>query len=110
MTTASRVATVLRAAGAVATLAVAVVVVAVSWSDSGVFTLLLAGVPAAAATAVLVAAARRTAAVPTTWVAAVVVLAWSVVTGLGAGAYFAAPGLVLLAAAVASAPSGGSRP
>lgn len=100
----------LRAAGAVATLATGAVVAAVSWADSGLFTLVLVGVPVLAAVPVLLLRSHPRAAAVATWVAALVVLAWSVLTGLGTGAYFAAPGVVLLVAAVAALPSGTPRP
>ncbi|MBB2923007.1 hypothetical protein [Cellulomonas cellasea] len=100
----------LRAAAAVATLVTGAVVAAVSWADSGPFTLVLVGVPALAVAPVLLLRARPRAAGIAAWVAAVVVLGWSVLTGLGSGAYFAAPGVVLLVAAIATLPGGAPTP
>ncbi|MDT0167136.1 hypothetical protein Q9R32_16410 [Actinotalea sp. AC32] len=104
-------AAVLRLLGVAATVVVAGVVAAVSWRD-GWFVAVLVGVPLVAAGAVLLATTRRAGVAVLTWVAAVVVLGWSVVTGLGTGGWFAGPGIVLLAAAVATSAqptSGGAR-
>ncbi|KGM09376.1 hypothetical protein N868_02400 [Cellulomonas carbonis T26] len=92
------------------TVAVAGAVVATSGRDAGWFVVPLVGVPLVAAAGVLVVTLRRSGAAGATWSAAVVVLGWALVTGLGTGGWFAAPGLVLLAAAVAtsSGPSTGS--
>lgn len=100
-----RFAALLRLVGAAATLVVAVLVAVVWWSDAGAFLLVLTGVPVVAvAPVVLLTTAGRPAAV-VTWSAALVVLPWGVLTGLGAGAWFTAPGLVLLAAALVSTPA-----
>lgn len=98
----SRISVGLRLTAAVATVAVAVVVAAVSWEDSGAFALVLAGVPTLAVVPLLVPRLRTRTAAIATWAAAGVVLAWSVLTGLGTGVYFAAPGILLLVAAIAS--------
>ncbi|MFS0700905.1 hypothetical protein AB6N24_13110 [Cellulomonas sp. 179-A 4D5 NHS] len=98
----SRISVGLRLVAAVATVAVAIVVAAVSWEGSGAFVLVLAGVPALAVLPLLIPHLRPRTAAIATWAAAAIVLAWSVLTGLGTGAYFAAPGVLLLVGAVAS--------
>lgn len=99
----SRFAAGLRITACLATGLVAVVV-AISWRDSGAAMLLVAGVPTLAAAVVLILTVRGHRALATTWLAAVVVLAWAVLTGLGTGFFFAAPGVLLLVAAIASIP------
>ncbi len=102
----SRTARALRLVAAVATLVVAIVVVTFSWADSGAGALVVAGVPSLAAAPSLVPRLRRRHAIVATWTAAVVVLGWAVLTSLGTGFYFAAPGLLLLVAAIASLSAG----
>ncbi|WP_258725138.1 hypothetical protein [Cellulomonas sp. NS3] len=98
----SRISVGLRLTAAVATIAVAIVIAAVSWEDSGAFALVLAGVPMLAVAPLLRPHLRPRTAAIATWAAAGIVLAWAVLTGLGTGAYFAAPGVLLLVAAIAS--------
>ncbi|WP_199422267.1 hypothetical protein [Actinotalea solisilvae] len=102
----------LRAVGVLATAVVAVVLVVGWWEDSGTGTLLVVGVPLAAAALVVLAGGGR-AANAVTWLAAVVVIGWALVTGLGAGFWFIVPGALLLTAAVDGAgisPADRARP
>lgn len=89
----------LRATGVLATVVVAAVIVVGWWEDSGTGTLLVVGVPLVAATLVVLAGTGRVAGA-VTWLAAVVVVGWALLTGLGAGAWFLVPGAILLTAAV----------
>jgi len=106
MSTKPGLAVALRVVGAVTTIVVAVVVAAISWADSGPFALALAGVPTAAAAPVLILTLRHRPGLIGVWVAAVVVLAWALLTGLGEGFYFLAPGALLLVAALATTANG----
>lgn len=88
--------------GAVGTIAVAVLVGVVSWTDSGPFALVLAAVPTVAVSPILFLTLRRRPAEVATWAGGVVVVAWGLLTGLGTGAYLLAPGAVVLLAALVS--------
>lgn len=78
------------------------------WSDTGVFALVLLGLPVLVClVAVLASGSRYARAV--TWGAAAVVLGWSLVLGLGVGLFFL-PVAFLLAAAAARHDSARSRP
>lgn len=70
--------------------------------ETGAFLLVLVGVPLAAALAVLGLSLTRRPSAVVTWVAAGVMLGWSLLTGLGAGLFFLVPAAVMLVAAVAS--------
>ena len=100
MTARSRIAAASRVLAGVATLVVAAVVAVVSWRDAGAFIWALAGVPVLAVTPMLALTARGRPARPATTVAAVVVVVWFLLTGLGTGSYFALPGALLLVAAL----------
>ncbi len=71
-------------------------------SDSGVAASYLLGVPTIAALLPLAADLVGRAVGVTTTLAAIVVLAWGLLLGLGDGVYFVIPALVLGAAAVVS--------
>jgi hypothetical protein len=75
-----------------------------AYDDSGWFAFMLLGIPLVDSVLALIAdyVGRWVAGV--TWIAALILIAWSLVTALGAGFYFLAPGLVMLVAAVLSAP------
>jgi hypothetical protein len=94
----------LRWAAALATAAVATVVAWPAWQDSGAYAIALVGVPVLCAGAALgtPTGGRRGAAVA--WCAAVVLLGWSLVHGLGLGGYFLGPSALGLAAAAAATP------
>ena len=100
-----RVAFVLRITAVVATTVVAAVVAWSAWrADTGVFTLALVGVPMAAALLVLGSTLARRPSGVVTWAAAVVLLGWGLLTGLGAGILFLGPAVLMVAAAAASTP------
>lgn len=87
-------------AGAV-TVGLAISFFPTAWDDSGAFAFVLVGVPVLAAALALsaVPAGRATA---LTWIAAVVMLGWSLITALGLGIYFLVPSLLLFLAAAMS--------
>jgi hypothetical protein len=97
-----RVAPALRVAAAAVTVLVAALAAAPAWRDGGAFAVLLVGVPLLCAGAALAAGRGRRGAVPVMGTAAVIMLVWSLLTGLGVGGWFLAPSALLLAAAVAS--------
>ena len=100
---AARVALALRLLAVVATTVVAGVVAWWAWQeDTGVFTLVLVGVPMAAALLVLGSTLARRPSGAVTWVAAVVLLGWALLTALGAGFLFLGPAVLMVAAAVVS--------
>ncbi len=84
------------------TLGIAVAVLPDTVSDSGVAASYLLGVPTIAALLPLAADLVGRAVGVTTTLAAIVVLAWGLLLGLGDGVYFVIPALVLGAAAVVS--------
>lgn len=108
----SRVAFALRMVAVVATTVTAGRVAWWAWQDgTGAFTLALVGVPMAAAVLVLAFTLARRPSRVVTWGAAVVMLAWSLLTGLGAGLFFLGPAVLMVVAAVASTQDGvASRP
>jgi hypothetical protein len=113
MTGRARIAVASRLFAGVATLLIAAVVAVISWRDAGAFTWALAGVPVVAIAPMLALTASGRPAKLATLIAAVVVVAWTVITGLGTGAYFAAPGVLLLLAALLTSawqPPTGERP
>ena len=91
-----------RIAACVFAVVVALIIVGPAWADSGAFALLLVGVPIflAAGSLLVKGHGRRTAAV--VWVAAVLMLGWALLTGLGSGLFFLGPAIVMVAAATAS--------
>ncbi len=95
---------VLRAAAAIATAAVAAVVAAPAWDDSGAYAIAVVGVPVLCAGAALGAPVGGRRGAVAAWCAAVVMLGWSLVHGLGLGGYFLGPSALLVAAAVAATP------
>ena len=98
-----RVAFALRLSAVAATVLVAAVVACSALQqDTGAFVLALVGVPLAAALLVLGSSLTRRPSGMVTWLAAVVMLGWSLLTGLGAGLFFLFPAAVMLVAAVAS--------
>jgi hypothetical protein len=74
-------------------------------ADSGTAAIYLLGVPVVAAVGPLVADRARRAVGITTTVAALVMLTWGLILGLGIGLWFVVPALLLAMAAVATASS-----
>ena len=100
----NRVAPALRFVAVAVTAGVAVALFVPAWRDSGSFAFALVGVPVASAGLVLgIGLAGRPTALAA-WIAAAVMLAWSLVTSLGLGAYFLGPSVLMMVAAVASTP------
>lgn len=98
----SRIASALRISAVIVTVVVAALVALPAWQDSGAFMFALIGIPVACAMLVLGVdlTGRPTALV--TWIAAAAMLAWSLVTSVGAGLYFLGPSVLMIAAAVGS--------
>ncbi|GAA3463757.1 hypothetical protein ACFFSW_31390 [Saccharothrix longispora] len=84
------------------TVGIAVALFPVVWSDSGGATAYLLGLPLVVAAAVVAADLTGRAVGVVTAVAALVMLVWALVLGLGPGVYFALPALILGLAALAS--------
>lgn len=85
-----------------ATVAISVALLPGTLSDSGGATVYLLGVPLVAAAAVVAADVTGRAVGVVTTVAAVVMLVWGLLLGLGYGIYFVLPALVLGLAALAT--------
>ncbi|MFC4855862.1 hypothetical protein [Actinophytocola glycyrrhizae] len=85
-----------------ATVAIVVALLPRTLSDSGGATVYLLGVPLLAAVAVAVADATGRAVGTVTAVAALAMLVWGLLLGLGYGAYFLLPGLILAVAVLAN--------
>ena len=100
----ARAARALRLLAVAVTVAVGAALVAPAWRDSGAFALVLVGVPVAAAVVVLGAELAARSATAATWVAAAVMLVWSLLTGLGLGLHFLGPSVLMALAAVVSTP------
>lgn len=92
----------LRIAACVFTVVLALTVVGSAWADSGAFALLLVGVPILLAAGSLMAKGNGRRMTAVLWVAAVLMLGWALLTGLGLGMFFLGPAIVMLAAATAS--------
>ena len=89
----------LRALALVLAVLTAALAVADAWSDSGGFALLALGLPVAASLAAVLGSSSRLA-VPLTWAAALVMLAWALLLGLGLGGVLLPAALVEALAAV----------
>ena len=85
-----------------ATVAIAAAQLPGTWSDSGGATIHLLGVPLLTAAAVAVADATGRAVGTVTAVAALAMLVWGLLFGLGSGGYFLLPALILVVAVLAS--------
>lgn len=85
-----------------ATVAIAVALLPGTLSDSGGATVYLLGVPLLAAAAVAVADVTGRAVGTVTAVAALAMLVWGLLLGLGYGVYFLLPALILAVAVLAS--------
>jgi hypothetical protein len=88
-----------------ATVAMVVALSPFTIADSGTAAIYLLGVPVVAAVGPLVADRARRAVGITTTVAALVMLTWGLILGLGIGLWFVVPALLLAMAAVATASS-----
>jgi hypothetical protein len=95
----------LRILAIAATIAMVVALSPFTIADSGAAAIYLLGVPVVAAVGPLVADLARRAVGITTTVAALVMLTWGLVLGLGIGLWFVVPALLLAMAAVATASS-----
>ena len=92
----------LRWFGVAGIVGIAVAVLPATWSDNEGATAYLLAVPLVAAVAVAVADITGRAVGTVTAVAAMVVLVWGLLLGLGQGGYFLFPALVLVVAVLAS--------
>lgn len=92
----------LRLVAVILTLVVAAVVAAPAWDDSGSFALVLVGIPVGCAAIVLMTSLVGRSAALAAWVAGGVMMLWGLLTGLGLGAYFLVPAVLMIAAAAAS--------
>ncbi|MFT3942897.1 MAG: hypothetical protein QM705_03625 [Ancrocorticia sp.] len=86
-------------AASVNTVIVAVIVLFVGLRDSGLYVLLLVAVPLVAVIPLVLITLRDQTPRVATLIAAVVVIGWGIMHGLGIGFYFIIPGLSLLIAA-----------
>lgn len=92
----------LRSIAVAVTVGIAIALFPTMSADSGSATAYLLGVPLAAAAAVVVADLTGRAVGVASTIAALTMLAWGLVLGLGPGVYFVLPALVLGIAALAS--------
>lgn len=92
-----------------ATAGITVALLPFTVDDSGVAAVYLLGVPVIAAASALIADLTHRAVGVTTVVAALVMLAWGLLLGLGIGLWFLVPALILGIAAVATASSRHAR-
>ena len=97
----TRVARTLQLVAVLLTLVVAAVVVGPAWQDSGSFALVLVGIPLACALITFLAPRTRHA-ILLAWIAAVTMLLWSLVIGLGLGVNFQPPAILLIASATSA--------
>lgn len=84
------------------TVGMAIAVFPAAWDDTGTFAVVLVGVPVLAVASAVVAHLTGRAVIVVSWVAAAVMLAWSLITALGLGFYFVAPSLLMTLVAAMS--------